>query len=517
MSLVSSKKKESDKYKTLENLKKEIVLWRKKGKKTVLCHGVFDLLHIGHIRHFQQAKGFGDLLIVTLTPDVYVNKGPNRPAFNQDLRADALCSLQCVDYVSINQWPIAEKLIELLQPDVYVKGKDYKDLLVNKKDPGILKENQAICSVGGKMLFTNEPCFSSSTLINRHLPQQSPEMKAFFKEVSKRYCFEDIKNFLDSIASLKVLLVGESIIDDYHFCKTLGKSGKDPILAVSYEKKKTYIGGVLAVANHMAHICNHVHVLTFSGKNCPYLPLIHQQTHPSLRLQILEKHKHQTLVKRRFFEEYPVQKLFEIYLSNPEEDDDKDIENLKQALAEQISYFDMVVVTDYGHGMIQKPIIELLCQRAPFLALNTQVNAGNLAYNTVEKYPRADFVCIAENEIRLNAKDKKTEIKKLCIDLSQRMQLSDIMVTRGKRGIICHRSGEEFYNVPAFQGKTLDRVGAGDSVLAIASLLVKKRVPMELIGLMSNAVGFQTTQVIGNGASLDKEMLLRTLEYGMKR
>ena len=80
---------------------------RARGKVVVHCHGVFDLLHIGHIRYFEQARRMGDLLIVTLTPDHYVDKGPHRPAFTQDLRAESIASLSCVDYVAINAWTTA--------------------------------------------------------------------------------------------------------------------------------------------------------------------------------------------------------------------------------------------------------------------------------------------------------------------------------------------------------------------------------------------------------------------------
>ena len=78
---------------SLKDLSKKIDTLKKRGKKVVHCHGVFDLLHVGHIRHLNRAKKFGDKLVVSITADRYVNKGPNRPAFNQELRAEALSSL----------------------------------------------------------------------------------------------------------------------------------------------------------------------------------------------------------------------------------------------------------------------------------------------------------------------------------------------------------------------------------------------------------------------------------------
>ena len=97
----------SKKIINIDKAKKLIKQLRIKNKKIVLCHGVFDLLHIGHIKHFQEAKSFGDILIVTITPDKYVNKGPNRPAFNSQLRSESLQALECIDYVVVNKWQTA--------------------------------------------------------------------------------------------------------------------------------------------------------------------------------------------------------------------------------------------------------------------------------------------------------------------------------------------------------------------------------------------------------------------------
>src|SRR5947208_4306770 len=112
----------NNKIKRLKDLANTLEKLRGGGKKIVHCHGVFDLLHIGHIKHLEAARKRGDLLVVTLTPDRYVNKGPHRPAFPEQLRAEALASLACVDYVAINQWPTAVETIELLKPSLFVKG-----------------------------------------------------------------------------------------------------------------------------------------------------------------------------------------------------------------------------------------------------------------------------------------------------------------------------------------------------------------------------------------------------------
>ena len=111
---------------SIERLKEVIAKLKISGKKIVLCHGVFDLLHIGHINHFQEAKNYGDILVVTVTSDQYVNKGPNRPAFDEQNRITALAALKVIDYVALNRNPTAISAIKELKPDFYCKGPDYK-------------------------------------------------------------------------------------------------------------------------------------------------------------------------------------------------------------------------------------------------------------------------------------------------------------------------------------------------------------------------------------------------------
>ena len=153
---------------------------KKNKKKIVLCHGVFDLLHIGHIKHFEEAKSLGDVLVVSLTPDIYVRKGPGRPAFNEKLRLQAIAELHMVDYVVMNSTPTAVNIIKKLKPNIYCKGPDYKDYK-NDISGQIQKETAAIRKVGGKRFFTKGITFSSSKLINSFDNFHSNDHKKLFK------------------------------------------------------------------------------------------------------------------------------------------------------------------------------------------------------------------------------------------------------------------------------------------------------------------------------------------------
>ena len=147
-------------------LAKIVAELKTKGKKVAHCHGCFDLMHPGHIKYFQSAKSMGDVLLVTVTPDIYVDKGPGRPVFNQQLRAESIAALECVDYVAINKWPTAEELLRLVKPDIYVKGQEFEKL--EDKTGKIQKEYEIAKEIGTEVRFTHEIVFSSTKLLNQY-------------------------------------------------------------------------------------------------------------------------------------------------------------------------------------------------------------------------------------------------------------------------------------------------------------------------------------------------------------
>jgi len=141
-----------DKMSDLAELKTIIRKHQSSGKKVVLCHGVFDLVHFGHISHFLTAKKHGDVLVVSITDDRYVNKGPGRPVFNSNVRAQYLSNIQCVDYVVINNSKTATNVIKSLKPKFYCKGKDYKNF-EDDITGEIKNELKALKKIKGNIFF----------------------------------------------------------------------------------------------------------------------------------------------------------------------------------------------------------------------------------------------------------------------------------------------------------------------------------------------------------------------------
>lgn len=499
----------------IEELADLLHVLQAEGKKIVHCHGVFDLLHIGHIRHFREARKFGDILVVTITPDRFVNKGPHRPAFPENLRAEAIAALDCVDYVTINKWPMATEAIKLLMPNFYVKGSDYKDA---EKDHtgGIRLEEEAVKTVGGQIVFTDEIVFSSSKLINQHLPVFSEAVSAYLADFSSRYNSDKIIKFLNDVQNLKVLVVGEAIIDEYQYCEAIGKSSKEPMLAVKRLSTEQFPGGGLAVANHVANFCNNVSVLTFLGDRNSQEDFIKGNLNSKIKPIFLYRKDAPTIVKRRFIESYVFTKLMEVYEINDSAFEPEDNLQLCKQLEIELSKYDVVITMDFGHGMFNKDAIELLCERSKFLAVNAQTNAGNIGYQSALRYPKTDFLCLTESEMRMEARDRRGDLKEMILAISKKYKYGRITVTRGQRGCLCYSAAEGFVEVPAFAGKVLDRMGAGDAFLSVTALCVAQQAPIEVVGFIGNAVGAQAVATVGHRTSVQKAPLYKHIEALLK-
>src|SRR6476469_5620263 len=189
---------------SLEDLAAVLDRLRAAGKRVVHCHGVFDLLHIGHVRHFEQAKQLGDVLVVTLTPDRFVNKGLGRPAFTETLRAEFLASLACVDFVAINRWPSAVETIRMLRPAVFAKGSEFRGL--SDTIGHVSREADAVREVGGEVAFTDDIVYSSSGLINQYLSPYPDAVRDYLARFASRYSADEVLAPLRAAEDMRVLV-----------------------------------------------------------------------------------------------------------------------------------------------------------------------------------------------------------------------------------------------------------------------------------------------------------------------
>lgn len=489
---------------------------RLRGKKIVLAHGTFDLLHMGHVRHLEQARQAGDVLVVTITADPYVNKGPGRPVFTGTLRAEMVAALACVDQVALNEAFTAENVIELIKPDVYVKGSDYaqeSDDLTGK----IRDEREAVESYGGRIHFTYDITFSSSSLLNRHFDIFEPRVREYLDSVRQRFKMDDFVQCIEAIKDKSVVLVGDTIIDEYHYVSPLGKSPKENLIPTLYRNAELFAGGVIAAANHVADFCRDVHVVTCLGENDDSTEIIQRALKPNVRLTVIERAGAPTTRKRRFVEAGYLRKLFEVYFMDDTPVAGATEEALSDAVARLAPEADVVIVTDFGHGMVTPRVREELMTRSRFLAVNAQSNSANHGYNLITKYRRADYICIDAPEARLAIGDPHVEIELIAGGyLPSRIDCSRLILTHGRHGCVTFDSKHGVRGIPAFTGRAVDTMGAGDAFLAVTSPMVATGADMEMIGFIGNAVGAIKIGIVGHRQSVEKVPLLKFLNTLLK-
>ncbi len=505
------------KIKTLKEIGTILEKDRRRGLKIVQCHGVFDLLHPGHIRHFHEAKSQGDRLIVSVTPDRFVNKGPGRPAFPEHLRLESLAALADVDYVVLNDSPDAISAIRQIRPSLYVKGKEYSDHAADVTGK-ISEEVHAVESVGGQVFYTDDVVFSSSSLLNKYFTSMPKDVLDFLSMFKKKYSSDEIIEKIESLAELKVLVIGDAIIDEYQYTEPMGQSGKGLHMVARCLDKEIFLGGSLIIANHLAQFAKEVTLVTALGRECAYKSFISHQLDPRVtpRFTVLEDSA--TLVKKRYVlkDGQTLTKLFETYSGQEEPLHADQTRDIVEFLQQKASSYDLVLACDFGNGFTNHAIIDAISDVPTFLALNTQTNSGNRGFNVVTNYRRADYISLNEPELRLSSHDKTSLLEGLAADVCQLLNAKTLSITRGVHGVVCYSSKGQSVRIPAFATNSVDRIGAGDSYLSLSSLCMAKRFSPLLSGFLGSLAAAMSVQIVGNQEAVKKTQLSKFLIRLMK-
>ena len=434
--------------------------------------------------------------------------------FTEALRAEAIAALAAVDYVAISRFPSAVEAIATVRPNVYVKGPDYKDAGADVTG-GIVREENAVLAAGGRLYVTEDLTFSSSALINRFLPSYDASVQDFLADFRAKHNVDDVIERISALKKLKAVVIGDAILDEYVYCDQMGKSAKEPVLAMRYTSQEMFAGGSLAVANHVANFCESVELITYLGDRDTREDFVRTHLAPNVRTNFIYKADSPTIVKRRYVEAYLQSKLFEICTLNDELLVDREDELLRSLIDARVRHGDATIVADFGHGLMTPKAIALVAEQAPFLAVNTQINAANIGYHTISKYPRADYICIHEGEVRLDARSHRAPLGGLVSNISEKMGGSGVLVTQGKRGSTFFSNGIA-YAAPAFASSVVDRIGSGDAVLSLTSLCVAAGIEPDVVAFVSNVVGAMKVQIVGNKSAIDRTALLKFIRTLLK-
>lgn len=484
---------------------------KSEGKTIALCHGVFDLVHPGHIIHLEQAKEMADVLVVSITSAQYVRKGPGRPYFDNEMRMKFLAALECVDYVMLSEGYTVDDIIESVEPDFYIKGEEYAK--AEDDITGKIGEEQALVEKhGGKIQYTTGQTYSSTKLINTAMSGLPEEVRLYIEDFKTRYSMKDVRSFAESAKNLKVLVVGDIIIDKYTYCNVQGLMSKDMGYSARIHHSEEYFGGSIAIARHLSSFTSNVTLLSIMGNEEEIRLRLFEELADSIKLNLLYSTQFPTIIKHRYLtrnakrEEY--RKVLAVNNIPEKMKYEKEVRDLfREKLSDKLEESDVVFLCDFGHGLIDTEIIQLIQEKAKYLVLNCQTNSSNKGLNSITKYTRADVFTLDQQELKLAiplyADDEELGLKKLSDHLH-----GNGWLTRGSYGAWgidrC-----KIQECPAFTLTVKDTIGAGDAFFSVAGLYAAAGAPIEVGTFMGNIGGALGANIVGNKEPVEKVNVLK--------
>ncbi len=454
---------------------------RLRDKTIVLCHGAFDLIHMGHIIHFEEAASMGDVLVVTITADKYITK-KRSVSFTEEYRMRQVAALEIVDYVALVNDPSAVPAIQALHPDVYIKGSEYANLVLDKT-ANIFREKQLVEGYGGRIQFTTGETFSSTKL--SHFLLASPEAvqdnpllrneRILFRDLSDlAFKLEEVKAFLVGASGLRACLLGETIVDEWVDITVTNLSQKSRCVAGQETARVRQIGAAGIIALHLSSFVKHVHCFTngLPGDLPSNIEVTHLATSP--------------LVKTRFVDRDSGSPLFESKVL--------DIPDVRRELPDFDDY-DLVLIADFGHGLLDAQAINrrIAAKKRCYVAAMAQVNSSNYGYNLPVKYVGADYYSLNRTEAELSLHEKDLAFGELLDRTGRLLHCQALSVTDGKQGAMV-RMGRDVFALPTLSTSVVDTIGCGDAYFALSSLAACLRLPARLVALVGSIAAAAMTQ-----------------------
>ena len=485
---------------------------RQEGRKIVQCHGTFDLVHPGHIYHLEEARALGNTLVITITGENYVNKGPGRPYFNDAIRAKSLAALESVDYVVVVPFPAAIEAIECIKPHIYCKGREYEskesDVTGNIHDDILTVKKH-----GGELHYIGSVVFSSSKLINEHFDHIPAAVKEYCHSLAEHCSPDEFRSTIENFSQLRVLVIGDIIIDRYSYLKVQGLTSKNRILSGRFVSEETQAGGALAIQRHIAQFTEHVDLIGLLGTE-PWVDNFMRSYLPQEHDYCLRDETFTTIVKQRFVEPTcegkELSKLFSVnYIAaNPPEE--ALVERIVKQLQASLEQYDLVVVADFGHGIMSESVRRLVESKAKFMALNCQTNSNNHGFNIISRqYQRADCFSLDEQELLLSCAQRHINHGEELQKLKKKFGANYAWLTRGSIETIGIKSKEAPSIISPFEHRIVDTVGAGDAFYAVTALAACQHLSAQLSTFIGQLAGAQAVRIVGNSQPISKAGLLK--------
>ena len=468
------------KIKTPQELR-EIIGPFPREKKVIMCHGVFDVVHPGHMRHLHYAKSKADVLVVSVTADRHITKGIYRPHIPQELRAANLAAYELVDYVVIDVNPKPIENIAAIQPDYFAKGFEY---VAKGMPPKTAEEAEVLEAYGGEIIFTPGYMFFSSTEFIEMAPPELQHEKLLTLMDREGLTFERMRETIHGMGKHKVHVVGDTIVDTLTYTTLIGAQAKTPTMSVLYEEHKDYVGGAGIVAMHLKAAGAEVAFSTVLGDDDMKDFVLGTLTEAQVDCRAIIDSTRPTTRKNAIVASgYRLLKLDTVDNRGVS---DKVVRDLSEAVANVAC--DAVVFSDFRHGMFNRRSIPTLTAAIPNGRVRVADSQVASRWGNITDFKGFDLITPNEREARFALGDQDTGIRPLADQLYDAAQCKALILKMGDRGVLACRSRDHlaldsFCVVDSFVDRLIDPVGAGDALLAYAtlSLLTDKNVALAAI------------------------------------
>lgn len=487
-----------DKIVTVKNLNKILGQYpRKKGSRVAMCHGVFDLVHPGHIRHLQFAKTKSDILVVSITADMHIHKAEMRPYVPQQLRAENLAALEFVDYVIIDREPNPHQNLKYLKPDFFVKGREY---VSGKVNPKTLEEIKILKSYGGNFIYTpGDFVMSSSKIIETDHPDLSSEKLMSLME-GENINFSDIENTLKKLKDIPVLVVGDSIIDTYVNTSLLGSNAKTPTFSTRYIDHVEYIGGAAIIAKHLQSAGAKVTFCSILGNDNLGKKIKKDLKKFKIKDETITLNDRPTTEKKYFISDnYRLLKVDTI-------DNSPIIDDVISTIVKKIKNFKkgIVIFSDFRHGIFHKKSIPLFTKSINKNILKIADSQLASRWGNILDYQSFDLITPNEKEVRFALADQDTTIRPLASELYSKARCKYLILKMGSKGLITLRRElknndiRSFFVIDALEKNAIDPVGCGDALLAYASLALYRSNNIVIASIIGSISAALESKIDGN-------------------
>jgi rfaE bifunctional protein kinase chain/domain len=485
----------------------EIIGRRPRKQTVVMCHGTFDIVHPGHLRHLMYAKEKADLLIASVTADAQITKANYRPYVPEELRATNLAALEIVDWVLVDPNPTPVENILVLQPDFFAKGYEY---LANGLGSKTREEMDAVKSYGGEMLFTpGDIVYSSSALMEAQLPKIAVDKLVILMQ-SENVGFRDLRKTLRELHGIRVHIVGDTIVDHYSYCSLLGATAKSPTFSVRYQRTETFAGGAAAVARHMRAALARVTLSTVLGEDPAKDFVVQAMAEAGVSLLPIIDPMRPTTQKERFYAEG--QKMLQVDRVDNLAIGESALDALTAALRSIET--DVVVFSDFRHGLFNRKTIERLKEAIPPRALSVADSQVSNRWGNILDFTDFDLLTPNEREARFALGDQDSVIRPLALKLFREARCRALILKLGERGVLGYRSPgpmpREFFTVDSFVDVLSDPIGAGDALLAYASLALRATGNIVIAAILGSVAAAVACERQGNAPVTPAEVEQKT-------